>query len=423
MKSLKAYEVYFGCRLNQYESLSLRAGLNEKNIATCDTVQDADYIILNTCTVTNRSDQKNRQAIRSYHRENPSAKIIVTGCYATTDAEEIKKIEGVYKVVSNTQKALIPDIIHQPDNTELLKQDATFAYTYRKKEGQTRAYLKIQDGCNKSCSYCKIPQARGKGRSRTFQNTIDEAKYLIENGFKEIILTGVNIGWYNDNNHNFYTLLEALLNLEGDFQIRISSIEPSDVTIELAAFIQHPKLCSFLHIPLQSGSKQILKWMNRGYTPKVYADRVALIRSKNPNIHIGTDIIVGFPGETEDLFQETLVFAKELQFANIHIFPFSKRKNTPLEEKMLDHNLQEIKGDIITERISRLSTLKMQMADNYIKDTTTITVRGIIEKVQEQSYEILTENYIRLDGTSNKQLSKGDSVYLTYSNYNQFSIL
>ena len=423
MKHLKAYEVHFGCRLNQYESSSLRAGLTQNNIIVSNDIQSADYIIINTCTVTNRSDQKNRQAIRAYHTENPSAKIIVTGCYATTDAEDIKKISGVYKVVGNNQKALIPQIIQNPDDNTLLSQDATFDYNYRAKEGQSRAYLKIQDGCNKSCSYCKIPQARGSGRSRNIQNTIHEARYLIENNFKELVLTGVNIGWYNDNNTDFYQLLDSLLNLNGDFQIRISSIEPSDVTPDLASFFTHPKLAKFLHVPLQSGSKQILKWMNRGYTPQLYLERIQYIREICKNIHIGTDIIVGFPGETEELFNETLEFSKLLNFANIHIFPFSKRRNTPLEEKMLQHNLKEIKGDIIKGRCQQLSTLKEEMMQNYINTTQNIQYRGIIEKVEDNYCEILTENYVRLKGKADTGLlQKGDSAFVKYQNTQSFNI-
>ena len=437
-----AHLIYFGCRLNAYESIALSSGMEKSGFLITNNLKDADFVIINTCTVTNRADQKNRQIIRRVHRENPNTKIVVTGCYATTDAEEIKKLPGVYSVISNQKKAAIPYLIKNNTSTPKKLFDGQFGYPSQTQARYARAYLKIQDGCNKSCSYCKIPLARGSGRSRNFKETIAAMQELISLGFKEITITGVNIGWYKSSEgQSFNNLFESMLSLSGEFYIRISSIEPGDINQELARLLTHPKAALFLHVPLQSGSKEILKMMRRGYTPAHYKKRIEYVRQLCPDIHLGTDIIVGFPGETDHHFEETLNFCEEMKFANIHIFPYSKRNKTPIIKKINSSKHQkkqlslenkkiisEVSGLIIKERIQRLKKLKTKMYTNYINQTSEKTFKAIIEKYESNQNQpnnnkallintvnLVTENYVKLILKSKLQsFAKGDMLNVSY---------
>lgn len=401
--------IHFGCRLNQFESDGIKASLADHAHLLTDDLREADFVVVNTCTVTNKADYKNRAAIRRAHRLNPQAKIVVTGCYATTDAEELRSLPGVYRVVSNDDKHRIAQLISGQEGETLTQNRFSFSANHNFK---SRATLKIQDGCNKSCSYCKIPQARGRGVSRGFAETLAAARELIDAGFGELVLTGVNIGWYNDSGKNFCTLVSALLDLPGNFHLRISSIEPGDVDARFAEFYRHPKMARFLHIPLQSGSKYVLKMMRRGYTPENFLRRIEMVRRICPEIHIGTDVIVGFPAEGAAEFQETLDFCRHADFANIHIFPFSKRRNTPiadwLERKGLrrqamselgaengTRTVREVNGLMIRERVAKLASLKKELAEKYIQRVEGVSVHAIAERIENGRIDFLTENYLR----------------------------
>lgn len=407
--------IHFGCRLNQFESDGIKASLAANSHNIIADQREADFIVINTCTVTNKADYKNRAAIRRAHRLNPQAKIVVTGCYATTDADDIRALPGVYRVISNDKKHQIGALLagaeeRAPNDRFFFSANHTF---------KSRATLKIQDGCNKSCSYCKIPEARGRGVSRDFAATLASARELIAAGFGEIVLTGVNIGWYFDNGKSFHDLVEAILNLEGNFHLRISSIEPGDVNERFAEFYAHPRIAKFLHIPLQSGSKFVLRTMRRGYTPENFMRRIDTVRKITPEIHIGTDVIVGFPSEGEPEFTETLDFCRRADFANIHIFPFSKRRNTPIvnllearEQKTSKAPYKEINGAGIRERAARLAELKNQMAAAYTRRMAGKEFWAIAEKTDAGAVSFLTENYLR--GTvENAQLKRGDRFRVT----------
>lgn len=405
--------VHFGCRLNQFESDGIKANLSDNAHALTDNLREADFVVINTCTVTNKADYKNRAAIRRAHRLNPMAKIVVTGCYATTDAEELRSLPGVYRVVSNDKKHQIASVLNGNDTEE--KNDRFFFSSNH--NFKSRATLKIQDGCNKSCSYCKIPQARGRGVSRGAEDTLASARELIAAGFGELVLTGVNIGWYNDNGKSFHGLVESLLALDGNFRLRVSSIEPGDVDDRFAAFYQHPKMARFLHIPLQSGSKFVLRTMRRGYTPQNFMRRIDEVRKICPEVHIGTDVIVGFPAEGEAEFSETLDFCRAADFANIHIFPFSKRRNTaivdwlearPRRQAVKAADLAastdgaaakrvyyEINGDIIRRRAAELDAVKRQMADQYSRRVEGMKFSAVAERIEDGEVAFLTENYLR----------------------------
>lgn len=421
----RVHIVHAGCRLNQYETDALTAGFDDNNIAPVNDIRSADLIIFNTCTVTNRADYKNRNAIRKAHEANPSAELIVTGCYATTDAEEISQLPGVSRVVANSQKASIPQAVSSGGRLV----DNRFRYSYRRKEGHARAYLKIQDGCNRTCSYCKIPNARGAGISRSSEETLKEAEHLISLGFKELILTGVNIGCYlSEEGDDFYTLTRRIAELDGEFIIRISSIEPGEVNSRLAELMYHRKMARFLHVPLQSGSKEILRLMRRGYTPQTYRDKIRLMRAEHPDLHIGTDIITGFPGETAELFRETLAFSEEMQFANIHIFPFSKRRDTHVLNLLAERRVEEINGRIIRERNAQLSELKNRMAARYREKLKGQIVRAIVEKpLSDGGWHILTENYLRFDLpqtiSAAYHLSRGDLLQVRIDTTDSLTLL
>lgn len=422
----KASVINYGCRLNQYEADSLTSGLQHIGLELADT-KHSNYIVLNTCTVTNKADHKSRNEIRKIHNLNPSAKIIVTGCYATTDPEEIKKLPGIYWVVDNRFKANIPQMIKNElgllknlsedlpsTSVNLHTQDGNFGYTIRKANGNARAYLKIQDGCNKSCGYCKIPQARGTGKSRSYFSVLEEAKQLIDLGFHELIITGVNIGWYKSpEGYNFYDLVEAILDLSGDFYLRLSSIEPADVNERLGDTYTHSKMAKFLHIPLQSGSRAILKSMRRGYTPRHFKQWVSNVTSKCQETHIGTDIIVGYPGETEDHFLETIELSKELELANIHIFPYSKRDNTHALKLIQENRLVEINGKVIRKRVEILTELRNSMAECYKSKTAGKTFKGIV--INQQNPYILSENFIRLSLKTDHGFDHGALVNVQYN--------
>lgn len=422
--------VHFGCRLNQFESDGIKANLAANSHQLIQDQREADFIVINTCTVTNKADYKNRAAIRRAHRLNPQAKIVVTGCYATTDAEDIRSLPGVYRVISNDKKHAIAETLRGNDAPAETNDRFFFSSNH---DFKSRATLKIQDGCNKSCSYCKIPQARGRGVSRGFENTLESARELIAAGFGELVLTGVNIGWYDDpgtgglgaaartdalhaaaGSRNFYALVEKILDLPGNFHLRVSSIEPGDVTERFAAFYAHEKMAKFLHIPLQSGSKFVLRTMRRGYTPENFMRRIEAVRKVNADTHIGTDIIVGFPSEGDTEFQETLDFARRAEFANIHIFPFSKRRNTPIVEALakrenspLKKVYREVNGQIIRARAGELATLKNQMAAAYAEKMRGREVWAVAEKIENGEAHYLSENYLR-GKTAAQALRRGE---------------
>ncbi|MCS6985166.1 MAG: tRNA (N(6)-L-threonylcarbamoyladenosine(37)-C(2))-methylthiotransferase MtaB [Leptospiraceae bacterium] len=408
----RAFIVNFGCRLNSYEADALGGDLEKRGIILTSRVEEADFIFINTCTVTSRADAKNRSIIRSLHEKNPRAKIIVTGCYATTDGDELKNFPGVYQVIPNNQKANIPYLLwgEQSERTT----DGLFGYGLPVKGRHSRAMVKIQDGCSRSCSYCKIPLARGPGRSRSFHEIIDYTRKLIEAGYHEITITGVNIGWYRGNHgESFEDLIETLLELEGDFYLRLSSLEPPEFSSRLCELFGHPRMAKFLHLPLQSGSKHILRLMRRTYNPDQYCRKVEAVRKKIPDIHVGTDIIVGFPSESEEDFAQTYTLCKELCFANIHIFPFSLRKNTPVEKMLQEKSVSLVPKQTIRQRIDKLRELSQKLKKEYQKKTAGLVYRGIVEK-KGTSLHVTTENYVKLDVGLRNDISPGEMVYVRY---------
>ena len=327
-----------GCKLNFSETSTIGNEFLRNGFSLVDFKDKADVYVLNTCSVTQNAEKDCRQLVRKVLRQNPEAYIIVTGCYAQLRPAEIADIKGVdvvlgsnekfklFSLIDNFQKRDLACIFVSP--TEKLNEFGPAHSTDA--DSRTRAYFKIQDGCDYKCSFCTIPLARGLSRSMDPDEVVNQFKYLVESGYKEIILTGVNVGDYGKSfSTDLYHLLLRLVGIEGDFRIRISSIEPnllSDEIIKLTA--ENEKLCNHFHIPLQSGSHKILKMMKRRYNVEDYYNLIHKSISKIEDLGIGVDVIVGFPGETEDDFMQTYNFLKELPVSYLHVFTYSERPNT-----------------------------------------------------------------------------------------------
>lgn len=381
-----------GCRLNFFETDGILSVLKENGYRVATDLEEPSHIIINTCTVTNRADVKNRNIIRSAIKKHPLASVWVTGCYAETDRGILESIPGVAAVVGNAEKSGLAYKIMSasgltvPD-TETLSLDR-FSYSDVLPEGHTRAYLKVQDGCNRKCSYCKIPQARGLGVSRDIADVLDQVSFLQDSGVGEIILTGVNLGWYRDSSgqKSFIPLLEKILNKMDYSRLRLSSIEPPDVSRELADLLSHPRFCNFLHVPLQSGSQKILRDMKRTYNPISFRKRIEVVLEKVPDIFLGTDVIAGFPGEGEGEFQETMDLLKDLKFSRVHAFPYSVRKNTHAESL----------GDTIPKETKRERVIRLM---KYSKENMTQFIERskghILEAILENDGILVTDTYIK----------------------------
>jgi threonylcarbamoyladenosine tRNA methylthiotransferase MtaB len=380
-----------GCRLNFFETDGLYSILKDKGFSLASQNEEAEYIVVNTCTVTNKADVKNRNIIRNAIRENPRAKVYVTGCYAQTDKQTIEAIPGVAAVYGNDEKSNLPYKILEDWEGGLVTSKITtdrFSYSDALPEGHTRAYLKIQDGCNRKCSYCKIPSARGLGVSRNYQDVLDQVRFLQDNGVGEIQLTGVNLGWYKleSGEKGFLNLLESILNILEYSRLRISSIEPPDVGEGLLDLMSHSRFCKFIHIPLQSGSRKILKAMKRTYHPDSFRLRVQKAKMKFPDLFLGTDAIVGFPGETEVEYLETKSMLTELGFAKIHAFPYSIRKGTSAEPVG-----DTVPGDEKKRRVLDLMALSAELNADYA----TKSIGNLQEAILESDGRLVTANYLK----------------------------
>ena len=362
MPSLKA--VTLGCKVNQYETEYLRQGL--LSIGYVDAADDApaDLCIVNTCTVTNEGDSKSRQTIRRLARRNPHARIVVMGCYATRAPEEVAALPNVAEVI--TDKRELPDVLGRFGVVDIPTGISEFGTRHR-------AYVKVQDGCLLKCSYCIIPTVRPQMSSRPADEICDEVVRLIDHGYREIVLTGIHLGHYGvdfnrkrpkDQWLRLSHLLEQIVALPGEFRVRLSSIEATEVTRELIdVMAAHPgKVCPHLHVCLQSGSDRILRRMKRRWGAKRFVDRCHLIRERLDSPALTTDIIVGFPGETEEDFGETCRVAREVGFSKIHIFPFSPRRTTPAAEMS-----EQVPGDVKADRVHRLAEIEAELRQQYFR--------------------------------------------------------
>lgn len=400
-----------GCKVNQYESEAIAELFAQKGYEIVDIDEWADIYIINTCTVTNFGDKKSRQLIRKVKRQNPEAVVAAIGCYAQTAPDEIKNIEGVNLIIGTKGRKDIVDLVESyvPEMGvvstvgQIAKEREFEHLTISKLADRTRAYLKIQDGCSQFCSYCIIPYARGPIRSRDPEDIMDEVKVLAENGFKEIILTGIHVASYGKDLKGV-TLLDVIKRVqaqEGIERIRFSSVEPNIVTEEFASELSKlDKVCDHFHLSLQSGCDRTLKRMNRKYDAAGYERAVEILRKYFPNVAITTDIIAGFPDETDEDFEKSLEFAKKIGFAKIHAFPYSPKRGTPAAV-MPNQILNAVKN----ERTSRLIETSDRMADEFIKSFEGRVMPVLYEReIEHNIYEGYTTNYIRVLSESSENI-------------------
>ena len=394
-----------GCKVNQYETEAMEELFHKRGYRTVDPDEEADIYVINTCTVTNLSDRKSRQFIRRAKRINEEAIVAVVGCYSQVATQEVESIEGVDVIIGTTARNRIVDLCEEVmedrrriNIVESLKGRRDFErLSITDIESQTRAYMKIQDGCNQYCSYCIIPYARGPIRSRPLEDIVEESKRLAEAGFKEIVLTGIHVASYGKDlkDVDLLAVVDRVAEVRGIERIRLSSMEPRMVDEEfMKRAVANGKLCDHFHLSLQSGSDKVLKRMNRRYTTGEFKNIVELIRMYMPEAGITTDIIVGFPGETKEQFEESCQFVKDIGFSRVHVFKYSPRRGTPASEFE-----DQIHGDVKNRRSERLISLSQEVSQSFIDRYIGQVVEVLFEEESRGNkgyMEGYTTNYIRV---------------------------
>jgi threonylcarbamoyladenosine tRNA methylthiotransferase MtaB len=405
---LKAALHTLGCRLNQAETAIIAKNLQDKGFEIVEFGQPADLTVVNTCTVTEQADSKCRQAVRKSIRSNPDTFIAVVGCYAQMAVETIRNIEGVDMIVGNEHKMQLasfvdvldkssePKVIHSPKisrNEFVIESVGLF-------DNNTRANLKIQDGCSFVCSFCIIATARGPARSRNFADVLNEAHKLVEMGHKEIVITGVNVGTYNSDGKTFLNVLQGLEKIDALERVRISSIEPTTIGRDVIDFMaQSQKVCPYLHIPLQSGDDAILESMRRKHDAGFYKDIIKYASEKIPGIGLGTDIMVGYPGEEDEQYRNSKTFLADLPLSFFHVFTYSDRKGTTSYKMKpkIDHPEKKKRYNEIFEMGQRKKRTFYQQFLNQRLDV-------LFEEEKQGQWTGLTGNYIRVKVQSAQNL-------------------
>ena len=413
----------------------MKEAFRERGAVIVSEDEPADVYVVNTCTVTGIADRKSRQYIRRMKKLSPDALVVVTGCYAQVASDEVASMPEVDMVIGNGLKGGICDAVfkafdrHCSCEISVLEREALQCYedmgiVVSSELGMTRAYVKIQEGCDRFCSYCMIPFARGRVRSRSCEDVVEEARTLIGKGFREIVLTGINTALYGTEEGFFCTreageeactplelILSRINSLEGDFRIRLSSLEPTVVDKEhVERIIRYDKLCRHLHLSVQSGSTSVIERMNRHYTREEYLDIVRAIREFDPLYGITTDIIVGFPGETEEEFQESVDMVRQAEFEKVHAFRYSRRKGT-----RADRMKDQIPGAVKAERINRLMEAANETKLTFERKNFDVVHRVLIEERTGDEAELVTgytDNYIRVYiEDKNHELKPGEFCY------------
>ena len=391
-----------GCKVNQYETESIKNQLIKKGYEEVNFEDKADIYIVNSCTVTSVADRKTRNMLRRAKKINPNGAVIVTGCYAQTNSKELLEMEDIDYVIGNTDKSGIVNFIEDIENRtmEKLKNHNIFLdseyteYEFATLREMSRAYVKIQDGCNNFCSYCKIPFARGKSRSRHKDNILKEITKLSQEGFKEIILIGINLGAYGEdleNGGNFEDLLRDILKIDGIERVRIGSVYPDKISDEFIEMFSNPKLMPHLHISLQSCDDTVLKRMRRKYGSSLIEERLTKLRKAVPNMEYTADVIVGFPGETQEMFENSYKLIDKIGFSGLHIFQYSDRENT-LASTFED----KIDPKVKKERADELEKLKEIMAERERKKYLDKELRVLVEEEKNGYFYGYSENYLRV---------------------------
>ena len=392
-----------GCKVNQFETETMEGLFKQKGYEIVPFEETADYYVINTCSVTSLGDRKSRQIIRRAQRQNEQAIIAVCGCYSQVHPEEIKAIEGVRVVLGTKERSQIVELVEQAAREDGIIDEVGNIMEARDFEDiplydmpqRTRAFLKIEDGCQNFCSYCIIPYARGPVKSRHLDKIHAEAKKLVAAGFKEIVLTGIHLGAYGRDLAGEVTLADAcreVLKVEGLKRLRLGSLESIELSPDLFELIRSDeRFCAHLHLPLQAGSDSVLKDMNRHYDTAEFARLIEHVEREVPGVAVSTDIIVGFPGETEEQFQQGLAFVAAMNFSRMHVFPYSRRSGTPAAERK-----DQIPDPVKKERAHRMQELAARKTQEFHQQFLGKTLRVLFETDTDGITDGLTDNYIRV---------------------------
>ncbi len=387
-----------GCKLNQAETQHLAQQFVRAGYELVSAADGADIYILNTCTVTHVADGKCRQLLSRAHRLNPDALVVAIGCYAERARQELAQIEGVGLVLGNSQKPHLLRLLEESGH--LSRPDAAEAASTALAGFRTRAFIKVQDGCNCFCSYCIVPLVRGREKSVPFDQVAAEVRHRVAEGYNEVVLTGTELGSYSYEGAGLGELLERILRETEVTRLRLSSLQPQEISPELIGLWRDDRLCRHFHLSLQSGSNAVLERMKRRYTTGDYQQAVALIRGMVPQVAITTDIIVGFPGETEAEFEESFEFCRQMQFSRIHVFAYSPRQGT--EAALMPDRV----GDRVKrERSQRMLALAKDSAQSFRRRFLGKTVKVLWEKQTGGIWSGLTDNYIRVYTRSSEDLT------------------
>lgn len=415
MENRKKVAFYtLGCKLNFSETSTIARSFQDEGFDRVDFEDVADIYVINTCSVTENADKQFKQIVRKAMKLNDKAFVAAVGCYAQLKPEELADVDGVDLVLGATEKFKITDYINDLSKNDMGEvhsceiEEADFYVGSYSIGDRTRAFLKVQDGCDYKCTYCTIPLARGISRSDTMENVLKNAREISQQGIKEIVLTGVNIGDYGKgefgnkkHEHTFFELVQALDKVEGIERLRISSIEPNLLKNETIEFVSQSRtFVPHFHIPLQSGSNDILKKMKRRYLRELYADRVAKIREVMPHACIGVDVIVGFPGETDEHFLETYHFLNELDISYLHVFTYSERDNTEATEME-----GVVPGNVRAKRSKMLRGLSVKKRRAFYESQIGTNRTVLFEGENKEGYiHGFTENYVKVKTPWNPEL-------------------
>ena len=404
-----------GCRLNFSETGSIAQGFADRGYEVVEFGNEADVVFLNTCTVTDGADSTCRNLIRKAQGSSPEAKIVVAGCYAQMEAEKIKKMQGVDLILGTSEKYKVFEYLDSEEDlaVHIDKSSDFYGAATTTVDSHTRAFLKIQDGCNYVCSFCIIPFARGRSRAISVSDALLEAKRLANNGFKEIILTGVNIGEYEaTSGEKLVDLVKSIVDIKEIKRLRLGSVEPNTMTEELVRTLKDSgKYQDHFHIPLQSASNDILKSMRRKYDISQYKEMQAMVQSYFPNAAFGADVIVGYPGESEEQFLETFNFLRHSPITHFHIFPYSKRKGTTAAK--LDDQIQV---GVKKDRVKTLMMLGDAKLDEFSQNAVGQTSEVLFESLQDGYWEGYTSHYLRVRVKSDLDL-KNEIKNIKLSNF------
>lgn len=405
---MKAAFYALGCKVNQYEADCYAKMFSDKGWEVGSFSEKCDAYIINTCAITNVGERKSRQILRRAKKLNPDAIIVATGCYAQTKADEIKDIKEVDLILGTANRSRIVELVEAKMRgedidllTDIMQEKLYEELECEGSEERTRAYIKIQDGCNNFCSYCIVPYARGPVRSRNIDNIVKEAKRLSDKGFKEIVLTGISVNSYGKdlkNGHTLKDVIKEVCKVDGVERVRLSSIDPGAFDDEFIELIRNEKkMCRHFHISLQSGSSTVLKRMNRKYTADEYLDTLQKIRLAMPDAGITTDIICGFPEETEEEVKETTEFVKKARFLKVHVFPYSERSGT------VAARMPQIERSIREKRATELISVCEKIASEVEEEFVGQTARVLFEQTRNGIADGLSGNYLRV-------YTKGDNL-------------